>query len=104
MITTDTIIIIIIYFEVFGAMFSMCMVCLVQSFQYGMIWYGTQDAAKYAEGRGIFASGSPFDDVTYDGKVRTPPSYPMYGNQFQLSNHSINPISHLGRMERHSHC
>ncbi|CAN0147411.1 unnamed protein product [Ascophyllum nodosum] len=28
-----------------------------------------EDAAKYAEGRGIFASGSPFDDVTYDGKV-----------------------------------
>nr|AIT70127.1 malic enzyme [Sargassum muticum] len=28
-----------------------------------------EDAAKYAEGRGIFASGSPFDDVTYKGKV-----------------------------------
>ncbi|CAM9795216.1 unnamed protein product [Pylaiella littoralis] len=28
-----------------------------------------EDAAKYSRGRGIFASGSPFDDASYDGKV-----------------------------------
>nr|AIT70139.1 malic enzyme [Scytosiphon dotyi] len=28
-----------------------------------------EDAAKYAKGRGIFASGSPFEDASYDGKV-----------------------------------
>nr|AIT70130.1 malic enzyme [Dictyopteris undulata] len=28
-----------------------------------------EDAAMYAEGRGIFASGSPFEDVTFEGKV-----------------------------------
>nr|AIW62930.1 malate dehydrogenase [Saccharina japonica] len=28
-----------------------------------------EDAAKYAKGRGIFASGSPFEDAAFDGKV-----------------------------------
>lgn len=28
-----------------------------------------QDAALYSEGRGIFASGSPFEDASYEGKV-----------------------------------
>nr|AIT70123.1 malic enzyme [Desmarestia viridis] len=28
-----------------------------------------EDAAKYAQGRGIFASGSPFEDASFEGKV-----------------------------------
>ena len=33
------------------------------------LFFLLQDAAKYAKGRGIFASGSPFEDAAFDGKV-----------------------------------